>query len=225
MLVCRGAFNFGSMKKVRDPDDLKHDPEIKRTRQEKAAHLLMLRDCQKELITAFNAKPAPDLTLHHYVLFQHLPNAFVSETIEGTWNNHQMRVSFISYYTEVRAGRVHSAGYNDYLAGLITLSEKYPHTIIQPEILRLKIENLFSRLDTDFRHAKLFSFLFYVVTKDKDRLRYLMADKRLNRLNRYLNAEIEIIGNVCYFRANRKAINMRETQKFIRLGKLLAELL
>ena len=91
--------------------------------------------------------------------------------------------------------------------------------------MKLKLENLITKRDVDFSNARLFSFLFYVMTKDKFLLKLMMKDKDLNKINKFMDAEIEIIGTQCYFRVSRKAISVKEVKKFVKLGKVLAEVL
>lgn len=212
------------MPRKNNHDDLKFDPEIQRTRKEKAEYLAMIRKSLQIVKEGFGAQSGSKRHLSRFLLFKNLPMTLIQDAYTGSWNNQKVYFTTINYHTSVRTPRIYNAGYDNYLAGIITLKNSYPHTIIQPEILRLKLEDLFNRADTDFTHARIFSFLFYVITKDKPMLKQLLKDKNLNRLNTFLDAEIEINGNQCYFRCSRKAISMAEAKKFVRLGKLLTEI-
>ncbi len=214
---------MGPEKYIRD--EFKFDPEIQKMRKEKASFLMMIRDSLALVKEAFSAKVSSKKNLSNYLLHQSLPTPFVEDAFTGSWSGQPIYITTISYYSGVMSGRIRSAGYDNYLIGVITLKNKYPHSIIQPEILKLKLENLITRQDVDFKHARLFSFLFYVITKDKILLRQQLKDKYLDKINKFLDAEIEIIGSQCYFRVSRKPISMSEAKKFVRLGKLLTEIL
>jgi hypothetical protein len=210
-------------KPVRDP--FKYDPEIQRLRKEKAAHLAMVRKSLQIIKHEFNAKISSKKNLSNYILHQSLPLPIIEDAYSGNWDDQPVYFTTINYYSSVTVGRVHSAGNDSYIVGIVKLKNKYPHTIIQPETLRIKIENLITRQDVDFSHARIFSFLFYVITKDKHLLKQLMTNKDLDKLNKFLDAEIEINGNQCYFRTSRKPISVAEAKKFVRLGKLLLAIL
>jgi hypothetical protein len=212
-----------SKKPVRDP--FKFDPEVQRLRKEQATHLAMIRKSLQIIQYEFNTKISSKKNLSNYILHKSLPVPTIQEAYTGTWNEHPVYITTINYYSSVTVGRVHSAGHDSYIVGIVKLKNKYPHTIIQPETLRIKIENLITRQDVDFSHARIFSFLFYVITKDKHLLKQLMINKELDKLNKFLDAEIEINGNQCYFRASRKPISPAEAKKFVRLGKLLLAIL
>jgi hypothetical protein len=204
-------------------DDFKNDPDIQKIRKQLAEYLLTIKECTSLVKTAFTAKKSSRKNLKGFLLYQSIDKPRVIESFAGQWNNKNIYISTIEYYTSVQAGRVRSAGNDHYLLGVVTLTHKYPHVIIQPEILKLKIENLVTKMDVDFRHARWFSFLFYVVTKDKALLKDIFEMKELNRLTKFIDAEIEIIGTQCFFRVSRTAISSKETKKFIELGKILAE--
>lgn len=214
---------MGSEKYIRD--EFKFDPDIQKMRKEKAAFLMMIRDSLAVVNDAFNAKVSSKKNLSNYLLHQSLPTPFVEDAFTGSWKGQRIYITTIMYYSSVAYGRIRSAGYDNYLMGIITLKNRYPHTIIQPEILKLKLENLLTRQDVDFKHARLFSFLFYVITKDKILLKQQLKDKDLDKINKFLDAEIEIIGTQCYFRVSRKPISIAEAKKFVRLGQLLTEIL
>lgn len=205
-------------------DDFKFDPGVQENRKKQAAFLNMIRNSLLVVKEGFTASSSTNQDISSFYLHQALPAPIVHNAFTGNWNNCTVYISTISYYSAVTVGKVRSAGYDNYLIGVITLKEKYPHTIIQPEVLALKIENLFTRRDVDFSHARIFSFLFYVITKDKTLLKKLLKDRELNRINTFLDAEIEITGTQCYFRCSRKAISVAEAKKFVQLGKLITEI-
>ena len=213
------------MDKQHEFDDFANDKEIKRQRKEKAEHLKMLESSIKEIKEAFNAKDSSQQNIKQFLLYKSIERPSVIKSITGEWNNKEIYISTIQYFSFVSLPRYHNAGTDEYLVGVITLKESYPHIIIKPEILALKIEDIFTKMDVDFKHAKLFSFLFYVVTKEKESLKQKFLSKDLNRLTKFLDAEIEIIGYNCYFRANRKSISLKEAEKFTKLAKTLSEIL
>ena len=206
-------------------DEFKYDTDIQKSRKERAAFLSMIRESLKHIKDELKAKTSSKKNLSSFYLYKSLPTKYVEDAFTGKWNERPIYISVICYYTSVQLPRIRSAGYDYYLVGHITLNSKYPHTLIQPEIMKLKLENLITKRDVDFSNARLFSFLFYVMTKDKFLLKLMMKDKDLNKINKFMDAEIEIIGTQCYFRVSRKAISVKEVKKFVKLGKVLDEVL
>lgn len=184
----------------------------------------MIRSSINIVKESFHAKTSSRKNIKPFLLYKSIDKPFIVDSFTGEWNNKQVYISVIQYYTSVKIGRIYNAGIDNYFVGVITLKDSYPHIIIKPEVLALKIENLFTKMDVDFEHARWFSFLFYVITKDKEALKLKFNAKDLNKIAKFLNAELEIIGCNCYFRVSRKAISMSEARKFVQLGKILAEL-
>jgi hypothetical protein len=75
--------------------------------------------------------------------------------------------------------------------------------------------------DVDFKDYPLFSKKFHVVTKDKDRLNYLLYNKPLDELTEFPDMELEINGNQCFFRCSKQPMDQEITKEFVALGKLL----
>lgn len=211
------------MKQTDEIDDLGKDKDVMRQRKEKAAYLEMLRKSMAIIKDAFNAKASSKKNIKSFLLYKSINLPSVIEAFTGEWNNKSIYISTIEYHTSSVAGKYRSSGTDVYLIGVVTLRESYPHILIKPEVLALKIENIFTKMDVDFKHAKLFSFLFYVITKDKAALELRFQSLELNRLTKFLDAEIEIIGTSCYFRVSRKSISEKEASKFVELGKVIAE--
>lgn len=213
------------MNKHEEFDDLSNDKEIRRQRKERAEHLQMIERSINVIKEAFNAKTSSRKNIKPFFLYKSIKKPSVIKSFTGEWSNKQIYVSTIQYYTSVSIPRYFNAGTDDYLIGVITLKESYPHIIIKPEVLALKIEDIFTNMDVDFTHAKLFSFLYYVITKDKETLKLKFLSKDLNRITKFPDAEIEIIGYSCYFRVSRMPISLKGAEKFVQLAKILADIL
>ena len=129
----------------------------------------------------------------------------------------------IEYITKLHVGRLSNASDNYYFVGLIDLAKTYPHTLVQPETIELKIQDLFSKRDTDFKSSKKFSRKFQVDTKDKDALEMLVFNKDLDRIADHPSAEFELNEKECYFRASVKPVSIEEAEDFVDLAKILLE--
>lgn len=206
-----------------ETDGWENDKEIIKLRKEKAAHQKMIADSIAIVKEGLNAKETIEKEPSSFFLYNSIPDAFVNASYLGEWNGKKMYFGSFEYFTSVRTGRTTSEGRDEYLFGVISLKEAYPHIVIKPELLALKIEDLFTKMDVDFKHARLFSFLYYVITKDKNALKFKFQSKELNRIAKFLNAEIEFIGHECFFRVNRTAISPKQAERFVKLAKVLAE--
>lgn len=211
------------MNRKDEQNDWENDKEIMKLRKEKAAHEQKITDSIAVVKEALNAKETIEKEPSSFFLYSSIPGAFVNASYLGEWNGKKVYFGSFEYHTSITAGRARSEGRDAYFFGVISLKEAYPHIVIKPELLALKIEDLFTKMDVDFKHARLFSFLYYVITKDKNALEFKFRSKELNRIARFLNAEIEFIGYECFFRVNRKAINLKEAERFVKLAKVLAE--
>lgn len=132
-----------------------------------------------------------------------------------------MRCFILRYVTSVKVGRGRSTGEDFYLVGLATLKESYPHTLIYPETLKEKLADLFIKAEVDFTHSKKFSRRFYTLTKDEGMLRTLLYDKDLDALRKYKTLELELKGNLCFFRQNRKPFEKNEALVFCELSRAI----
>jgi hypothetical protein len=206
-----------------DPE-FDNEKEVKKWRKEREDFVKYINECTTVIRNSFNASKSSHKNLKRFELHKLITTPFIVESFAGSFRKKDVFFSIIQYKTSARIARGDISGTDEYFVGVITLERSYPHTIILPETLGLKINNLFIRGDVDFRHAKWFSFKFHVITKDEDRLRRSFENIDLNRLNKFSNAEIEINENQCYFRANRKPVSLKEAEIFIELAKTICEI-
>jgi len=206
-----------------DPE-FDNDKEVKKWREEREDFIKYINECITIVSNSFNANKSSHKNLKGFELHKAINTPFIMESYLGSHGRKPVFFSIIQYRSSVSAGRVSSSGSDNYFVGVITLERPYPHTIIQPETVALKINNLFVKGDVDFKHAKWFSFKFHVITKDEDRLRRLFENVDLDRLIKFGSAEIEINDNQCYFRASRKPVSQEEAQIFIELAKTICEI-
>ncbi|GAB2815596.1 hypothetical protein [Ferruginibacter profundus] len=208
-----------------DIDDFANDKEIIKNRKLEA-ELLRLRDSSiKNVADTFNAQKSSHKNLKQFLLHKSVSIPFVFESYEGKWKNRGFYFCIFSYESSVHAGRINNSGVDYYFAGVFDLAKNYPHTIAQPETVALKIENLITKADVDFDHAKKFSRKFYLVTKDRQALEILFLNKDLDRITEHPGAEFELNENQCYFRTGRKPVSPEEAGAFIELAKILLEIL
>ena len=206
------------------PDEFDNDKEVKKWRLAREEAQKYFDNCIKTVTDALQAKKSSHKKLKGFELHKLVLEPYVYESFAGIAGNKSIYISIIEYYTSTRTARQTSADFDEYFVGVITLDRTYPHTIIQPETLALKIHNLLIKTDIDFKHAKWFSFLFHVITKDDFRLKRSFEKIDLNRLKKFKSAEIELKDNQCYFRTGRKPVSFAEAKKFVELANTIAEI-
>lgn len=204
-------------------DDFANDKMIKEKRRLEAEFAKMMKESLKIVTDAFNAKESSHKNLKGFLLHRTVSIPFLTESYQGKWKNRDFYFCVFEYTSSVYAGRLQHWGENKYFAGLITLNKTYPHTLAQPETIALKVEDLFTKTDVDFEHAKKFSRKFHVITKDKAALEMLLFNKDLDKIANYPLAEFELDEQHCYFRAGRKPVSISEAENFIALAKSLLE--
>ncbi len=130
-----------------------------------------------------------------------------------------------SIYTSHRGRRTATVSEN-YFVGLLNLKTTYPYTVIKPERLEDKIQDLFTHAELDFAESKKFSNAFYVLTKDKDLLTTILSHKNLEALAEMKDLVLEIIDNQCLFLCSTlSGINQQTAQLFCDGAKLLNRVL
>lgn len=202
-------------------DDFANDKEIIKSREELAAFNKMMAESIDIVSKKFNGKEASHKNLKGFILHKSIDQPFIGESYEGKYSNRKIYYSVFYYHSSVRAGRVQNSGTDNYFCGVIQLNQSYPHTIAQPETLALKIENLLTKTDVDFAHAKKFSRKFHVISKDAGKLKSLLQFKELNILADFPEAEFELLEKQCYFRASRKPVNHKQAELFAELAKAI----
>lgn len=205
-------------------DDFGHLKWIQEKRKAEAEFNKMMTDSIKVVSLAFNAKPSSHKNLKHFLLHKEVSIPIISDSYLGSWKNRPVYFCIFEYESSTSIAKSNERGSNYYFAGMIGLDKSYPHTLIHPETMAIKIENLFTRLDVDFPHAKRFSRKYHVMCKDKDSLKTLLLPKDLDSLSWNNFAEFELKEKQCYFRVSRKPVSLAEAEKFIELGKNLIEL-
>jgi hypothetical protein len=205
--------------------DLESDKEIQKSRKLEAEFKKMMSESLRIVTDAFHAVESPYKNLKHFILHKALSVPFLCDSYQGKWGKKEFYFCSIKYTSTVQAGRVYNSGADYYFAGLIDLEKTYPHTVIQPETFALKIQNLFSKRDINFKYSKKFSRKFMVDTEDKEALQMLVFNKDLDRIATHPAAQIEFNGRQCYFRANLKPVSMEEAENFVDLAKILLEVL
>ncbi len=206
-------------------DDFANDKEMQKIRKEQEAFDQMMKESISIVADAFNAKRSSHKNLKHFLLHKSVSIPFVSDSYLGSWKNRAVYFCVFEYESSVHAGKLHSSGSNYYFAAMIELNKPYPHTLAQPETLAIKLENLVTKLDVDFKHAKKFSRKFHVITKDAHALENLFITKDLDQLAQHAGAEFELLDRQCYFRANRKPVSIAEAEKFVAVAKTFLEIM
>lgn len=86
------------------------------------------------------------------------------------------------------------------LHGLAFLKKDYGRMYIKPETFTDKLLDLLTRSDVDFDFDPEFSRKYYVVSNDKDSLRYKITPRFLQTIRKYDGLEIEIEGKALIVR-------------------------
>ncbi len=206
-------------------DDFADDKQIQKKRILEAEFKKMTEDSIKVITDAFCAQISSHKNLKHFLLHKTIAIPTLIESYQGKWGNKAIHFCVFQYTSSVYAGKLYNAGENNYFVGLIDLDKTYPHTIVQPETIALKIEDLFTKTDVDFAHAKRFSWKFHAITEDKTALEMLFFNKDLDRIAQFPLTEFELNNRQCYFRENRKPVSLREAENFVELAKILLEVL
>lgn len=110
------------------------------------------------------------------------------------------------------------------LFGYINLNKEFPQTFIYKETVKERIVNWFVKGDIDFKEHKKFSRNFHVVTKDKEKLTFLIGNKPLDILLPFPDMQIEISGTKCMFRVSQNTISIEETNQFVLLTKAMLKI-
>lgn len=207
------------------PDEFDHQEEFKEKRRKEAEYKKMMEDCIQMLSDAFDAKASSHKNLKSFLIHESTTYPYLVESYEGAWKNKEFYCCILEYSGDEINRNIHHYGGPKYFAGLVTLTKKYPHTIIQPETIAHKVENLFTKNDIDFKQAEKFSRKFHVITKNKPALEIIWHNTDLDKLAVFKLAEIEIYDQQCYFKISEKPISLVETTNFIELAKTLMEIL
>jgi hypothetical protein len=207
------------------PDEFDNQDQFKEKRKVEAEYKKMMEDCIRLLGDELHAEPSSHRNLKSFLIHESSTYPFIIESFQGIWKNKEFYCCILEYSGEHVNRNIYHSGDPKYFAGLITTTKKYPHTIVQPETIAHKVEDLFTKTDVDFNHAKKFSRKFHVITKDKTALEMLWHSKDLDKLAGFHVAEFELHDHACYFRAGQKPITLNETAMFIDLARTLMEIL
>jgi len=200
-------------------DDFANDKQIQRIRREREAFQKMMNECIGLVSSNLGLQPCADTDLKDFVLVQSLPKPGVTESFQSTNPLLQVDVSIVQYHTEVHLGNATNAGTENYFFALLTLRREFPHTLIYPETITEKIADLFTRSELDFKEQKKFSWKFYTITKDKEKLAQLLYNKPLDDLTKYKEMEVEINKNLCLMRLSRRPVSKTEAIEFCEFVK------
>lgn len=207
------------------PDEFDNQEDFKEKRRKEAEYKKMMEDCIQMLRDTFIAGTSSHKNLKNFLIHESSTYPYLIESYQGKWKTKEFYCCILEYSGEPANRNIYHLGDPKYFAGLITLSKKYPHTLVQPETIAHKVESLFTKTDVDFKHAKKFSRKFHVITKNKDALEMLWHGKDLDRLAAFPTAEFELHEDECYFRAGQKPITLNDTSIFTDLAKTLMEIL
>ncbi len=201
-------------------DDFADDKEIQRARAERKAYEKLVQECLELIGEELNASKSGHINLKGFNIFKPL-DATLKQSLKSVINEKVIWVTLVEYESAFPTARDSNWGIDQYLIGHISFNTKFPRTYIQKETLKEKIEDLFLKQDTDFRHCKKFSKKFHVVTEDKNKLAHLFQSKNLDALTDFPDLELEFFNNAALFRSSRKPISMEEAQIFCNLTKVL----
>jgi len=211
---------------INDIDDFADDKDIQESRRLQAEYNKLIADCETMVCEEFNLQESeiePDLSAFE------IPKSI--GTIDGEFlyyspdNSSPFRAYLIAYQWSHHSSRNSASGNAHCWLGSIQLTKEFPLTFIYKETVKEKIVNWFVKGDVDFKEHKKFSGKFHVVTKDKEKLTWLLNNKPLDELTDFPEMEIEISGTECMFRVSKETIDIEPTKQFIQLAKKLIKIL
>lgn len=198
---------------------LNSNKEVQRIREEEKAYLEMIKGSIEFVTTELNLQPGSQPDLKDFFLVNSLSEPIVRESFSSLNPLLPVQICIISYFSQVRIGKVKKSGRESYFFALLTLKKEFPHTLIYPETVSEKVAEIFIKAEVDFKDQKKFSRKFYTLTKDKEKLIDLLYNKPLNDLVKYKNMEVEINKNLCLLRHSRKPVSKTEAIAFCELAK------
>lgn len=112
-----------------------------------------------------------------------------------------------------------------HFAGLLTLKNDYPYTVIRPETFADKFAEIFMHAELDIKDQMKFSDAYFMLTNDKEKLAHLLAGKKLDDLATTKEWMIEIKENKCLFFTSMKVSGMDAAKEFCDGARLLNKVL
>ena len=198
-------------------DEFANDKEIQRIRKEQAAFEKMINESKEMIRQKFQMTDAIDSNLEGFWMMKSLTNAAVYETIKSETQFFQIEVSIVEYHSQYQVPRNSNSGDDFYFFGLLTTKKPFPATLAYPERIREKIADIFTKAEVDCLENKRFSWNFYVLTKEKERLQQTFSLLSLDELSTFDEMEFELKGNQCLFRNSRRPVSYNEAIEFCNL--------
>ena len=104
-----------------------------------------------------------------------------------------------------------------YFLGQLSLRQDFGRVFIKPETIEDKIVELFSPVEIDFKSHPLFSFKYYVLTKDKEHFINKIPEQFFKLMENFRGVSIEFNKRQCVFKLP-AAIDMEECNTLCKLG-------
>lgn len=134
-------------------------------------------------------------------------------------------IKYESSYTSARfMGGSTNWDTNAYFFGHISLKKDFGKSLIRPETFHDKISELFVPIEVDFKEHPLFSFNYYVIAEDKEKLQNAFPYEFFKFMENIKGLQLEFLNHQCLFRLS-KAINPKEGIQLCSIGITLDKLL
>ena len=202
------------------------DEEVQELRKMDDAYYAMVEKCSNILKQEFSleeTEQGPDI--FSFEIFKPVAN-LVNDIIfyKSDSKSLSLIVALVTYHCPNRDKSESGTGEDDCLYGHITFNKEFPVTFIYKEKFRDRLVDWFVKGDVDFKGHTQFSRSFHLVTKDRDKLNFLLENKPLDKLTSYPDLEIEISGYSCFFRESNDTISTLQTTRFAQLTKLMFQI-
>jgi len=114
---------------------------------------------------------------------------------------------------------------HNYFYGFLKPSRNFGTSLIRPETIQDKINELFIKTEVDFKEHKAFSSKYYCVAQDKEKFKKAMSLSLMEYLSSLKYIELEFNEDGCLFRLEHSIANKEDAFKFLFIGQKLSTLL
>ncbi|MBK8352694.1 MAG: hypothetical protein IPL21_13810 [Saprospirales bacterium] len=184
-----------------------------------------LKQSEKDIGIRNTSKP----NLTTVSLTQDLINLKVYDCFVFTKNRTSIKLCFLQYEHHLHftrsPGTLARVDVSFYTLGIIKTKRVYPHTIIQPESYADKLHDLLFNSDIKFPNQNEFNSKYYLSTENKDNLIDSFAIDTMNYLCNFEEVYLELRGNNCFFRLDKKSIEYNQVIGYLKFGFGLCDLL
>jgi hypothetical protein len=209
---------------MEENEDFANDGDIQRSQKLKRAHDELIEECVNLVRDELRAEATNPREISHTWLYKSFIEPGLVDCFACQIGKSELHIYHLEYQWSVQAGKLNRTGKSECFVGELSLNSKYPPTCIVPETIQFRIADWFRRQDVDFPEYRKFSRTFHVVTQDREKLKQDLKYKNIDVLASYPRMELEINGASCLFRVCGEPMDKENTNVFIELANVLAQL-